>query len=403
MALLVIPQNLAIFSLPTPASWRVQPIRIAAVARSVLTRDVAFTTAQNDGYRMFNAGTAFALSLLATMLWASDLLLDPAAAAHTVGLRLLFPLIAAPYAIAALANRSSETLGALWLGGLVAAETVYALIVAQLGTHATIGCTGYLFFLLPSFLMAASMSIRINLLALVVVADWPLLLSAAGAAGELDWASYCVTIWPSAWLAAWAACAFTYVQRTSFECQKRLEVAARTDSLTGAANRAHFREAVAHTANLTQRYGSCFALIMTDIDHFKRVNDTYGHATGDMAIRHVVGICRQVVREVDLVGRLGGEEFGILLPETTEQGAMKVAQRIRGLLHQQRCRSDEDDELQVTCSFGIAAAQGFEEPDDLLRRADRALYRAKSLGRDRAELDETRSAGCGSPYHLAFW
>jgi diguanylate cyclase (GGDEF)-like protein len=170
----------------------------------------------------------------------------------------------------------------------------------------------------------------------------------------------------------------------NYKYQQRLLVAATTDAMTGAANRRRFGEALTEAINRARRYPSPLSVILLDIDHFKKINDTWGHETGDRAICHVVGLCGQAVRDVDLVGRMGGEEFTILLPETDGPAAITVADRIRALLHHQLLHADDGTPVQVRCSFGIASYQeGDTFCDDILRRADIALYQAKRGGRDR--------------------
>ncbi|WP_431857069.1 GGDEF domain-containing response regulator [Azospirillum sp.] len=174
------------------------------------------------------------------------------------------------------------------------------------------------------------------------------------------------------------------------DMQRQLERLATTDSLTGALNRGRFMARAANEVMRALRYARPLSAIMLDIDHFKKVNDTHGHATGDEAIRSVVRVCRSLVRGADILGRLGGEEFAILLPETPPQGAVLLAERLRRALAVTEVRIPGGVGVTFTVSVGVSALKpGEESVSALLARADEALYRAKNGGRNRVVCDET--------------
>ena len=159
-----------------------------------------------------------------------------------------------------------------------------------------------------------------------------------------------------------------------------------TDELTGLANRRHFQEISARELSQAQRFRSHFAIIMADIDHFKAFNDAHGHLRGDVVLKKVASIMLQNTRGIDLVGRFGGEEFVILLPKTTREGAMAAAEKLRQWVEQETFAGAQKSQPGgcLTLSLGVA-----EFPTDskdlyeLLDLADRALYRAKDAGRNR--------------------
>lgn len=155
-----------------------------------------------------------------------------------------------------------------------------------------------------------------------------------------------------------------------------------TDSLTGFYNRRYFYELAEIELRRTQRYNSSLSLVMIDIDYFKRVNDQYGHAAGDQVLVHLCECLRREVRESDIIGRFGGEEFVILLPETGLKNAAEVAERLRKTA--ETCSTPLDEsEVSVTISLGVASLdESCEDIDALFRRADQALYAAKQGGRN---------------------
>jgi len=166
------------------------------------------------------------------------------------------------------------------------------------------------------------------------------------------------------------------------ESNLKLYNSANTDSLTGLANRMRLDELFAHLQRIYERYQTSYAVVMVDLDHFKSINDRYGHHVGDEVLCFTAIQFEQGVRESDSVGRWGGEEFLLLLPETDEEGARRLAESLRLRL----CGGGHPDVGMVTASFGVAVVQVGESIDDLLKRADRALYLAKESGRNRVCL-----------------
>ncbi len=166
-----------------------------------------------------------------------------------------------------------------------------------------------------------------------------------------------------------------------------------TDELTGLPNSRAFREAIDNEAARAARFGHRLSLLILDIDHFKRVNDTYGHPQGDAVLRAIGGILAAESRAIDTSARYGGEEFVLALPETDSQGALEVAERIRARIEAEPIPvlGDDDGEraLSVTASFGVATIpDGAADAQTLIAAADAALYIAKRAGRNRVELAE---------------
>ena len=166
---------------------------------------------------------------------------------------------------------------------------------------------------------------------------------------------------------------------------KRALKAARTDVLTGLPNRRAFYNDAGREMDRAGRYGRPVSVIMLDIDHFKRINDTYGHVAGDEVLRHLAGILGQEKRSHDLVGRLGGEEFALLLPEASQEEAVSLAQRIRKTITAQPAVYN-GEAINFSASFGVARQKMADSLEIILDRADDALYTAKEAGRDRVEV-----------------
>ncbi len=146
--------------------------------------------------------------------------------------------------------------------------------------------------------------------------------------------------------------------------EAELRLLATTDPLTGLANRRHLIERAERELLRLQRFGNPFSLMTLDVDHFKRINDTYGHACGDRALCALAATCIGLLREIDMVGRMGGEEFTIVLPETVGDEAMLVADRIRRGIADIRCDSDTPGlEFGLKVSIGVAECSPGRDPD----------------------------------------
>jgi diguanylate cyclase (GGDEF)-like protein len=166
--------------------------------------------------------------------------------------------------------------------------------------------------------------------------------------------------------------------------QAELEKLTLTDPLTGVGNRRKLDEDIVREVSRVRRYGGKLSFLIADVDHFKAVNDTFGHETGDAVMRFVAQTLRANVRDTDLVARYGGDEFCVVMPGTGQADARAVAERIRARLEQTIAPSLDSAGLTST---GVAQLEEGEDADSLLKRADRALLRAKKKGRNRVVSD----------------
>lgn len=163
----------------------------------------------------------------------------------------------------------------------------------------------------------------------------------------------------------------------------QLEELALTDSLTGLPNRRAFVDAARREFARSRRHHRPLVVAICDVDHFKSVNDTFGHPIGDMVLRRVAEVMRRSTRTSEMVARYGGEEFVFLIPETTLAGAVALMERIRQTVKSEEVETGKGP-VRITASFGVALLEDADSDlDQTLRRADRALYEAKDGGRDR--------------------
>jgi diguanylate cyclase (GGDEF)-like protein len=179
-----------------------------------------------------------------------------------------------------------------------------------------------------------------------------------------------------------------HTRRQLEQAQVELLQLSRTDRLTQLWSRGYWEERLNEEFMRAQRFGEPVTLVMFDIDHFKRINDTYGHPVGDDAIRLVARTVRETAREIDICGRYGGEEFAVILPGTANAGAFHFCERLRTTIESSSIKA-QGQLVQFTSSFGIAEID--DETGDAkawLERADQALYRAKTSGRNQTRVFE---------------
>ncbi len=185
------------------------------------------------------------------------------------------------------------------------------------------------------------------------------------------------------WLVGHAAIALSNAR-----LHRTVEQQALVDSLTGLANRRLCSAALEKELARAERFGEPLTLVLADIDDFKRINDRWGHPTGDDVLKTFADRLRESVREIDLAGRWGGEEFALLLPGTDLEGGRQLAERIRGQLGVQELRAPDGEPILISASFGVASFPAAANKNELVSAADLALYEAKRTGKDQVVVAE---------------
>jgi diguanylate cyclase (GGDEF)-like protein len=204
----------------------------------------------------------------------------------------------------------------------------------------------------------------------------------------IDWANYSVAAAGLIFLivAALAGASTLRAQNRTRRMAEQLRQSATTDELTGLANRRAFMHALEIELARARRSGAPLSVAVADVDFFKRVNDQHGHAGGDDVLCALSRIAEQTMRTGDLVGRLGGEEFAILMPDTDELQARIACERLRGAVSGRKIRLASGEEVAVTLSTGVALLAVGDDRDRLVKRADGALYQAKEGGRNQVRM-----------------
>jgi diguanylate cyclase (GGDEF)-like protein len=185
------------------------------------------------------------------------------------------------------------------------------------------------------------------------------------------------------WLVGHAAIALANVRK-----HRTVEKQALVDPLTGLANRRLAEGALETELARAGRFDEPLALLMSDLDDFKQINDRWGHPFGDEVLREFATALAESIREIDLAGRWGGEEFAVMLPGTDLEGGAALAERIRANLRQRAIVAPDGERVEITASFGVAAYPGAKGKDELVGAADSALYEAKRSGKDQVARAE---------------
>lgn len=165
--------------------------------------------------------------------------------------------------------------------------------------------------------------------------------------------------------------------------ERQLEQMATTDQLTGALNRHAFFSDAAREITRARRYNHPLAVLMIDLDHFKEVNDTYGHAVGDEVLRQFAHSCMEILRDTDILGRMGGEEFAAILVETDQSQAAAIGERLREAVERTPITAENDISVSITVSIGVSMLRDGDTETSMLDRADKRLYEAKRTGRNK--------------------
>jgi diguanylate cyclase (GGDEF)-like protein len=334
------------------------------------------------------------LGLFVILFAAWDTWVDPQDAAATLRVRVVLVLLGAPAYVRGCLHLSVARRCAIVYATHMGAMMISAALLRDGLVLALPGLTGAMFVLAlvdprPRSWLAMALLSMLSFLGLAaLVLPGPLFLDAT------------LLFALSLPLAGSVALVTLALRRRAFTAEQSLLDATRHDSLTGALSRGYVTELARHDVALARRHARPLAVAMLDIDHFKRVNDVHGHATGDLVLCAMVGACRRCLRASDYLGRIGGEEFVCVMPETSAADALACAERIRREIAALRVPADAG-QLHITVSLGVAVLDDAHDHwETLLRAADAALYRAKMAGRDRivlAAADEgTRAVPCPS-------
>lgn len=323
---------------------------------------------------------------LAVGLWVWDWALDPPHAVEALPTRILMGAILTVYPVALVSGVRRTFLPWLLAFIVLAVETVFLYHLTLLKEGVVYGLSGFMYWYMISLFTGLSFHLKPTMLTVIAIALLPNILAPLDLAPQLRLSLYNALIWPTCLITLFGVLVLDRFYRRLFLYQSEIEHTARIDVLTGIANRFHFSEAAPVLVELCRRHDHAISAFMVDIDHFKRINDEYGHPEGDEVIRRVADSMRAKLRNTDLLARYGGEEFVVILPETSPRAAAMVAEAIRKNVTETPLALGDGSYVHFTVSVGVA---GYDHlPDEvglmeILKQADLRLYEAKQSGRNR--------------------
>ena len=335
-------------------------------------------------YSDVSRNVAVAGALLTLGLWLRDYADDPFGARATLAWRLLMASGVALYAFSLMVSARRWIKLAAGYVAVLTVEFVVLEIWTRLSGGYRAGFPGYMYIYLIAPMVLLPFSLRESLGVLLMVPLVPNAQVALGMAPGFPLLAFNALIWPACGIAVFAQREFDQLFRKLFLSQRQLSELATRDALTGLGNRRDFMARAEAACGLARRHRRELCVLMLDIDHFKAVNDRHGHAAGDDVLRLVSETFALALRNADICGRIGGEEFAAVLPETGPKQAMQTAERVRQAIADKALPTVHAPEpLRVTVSVGVAALSHSESLDELLARADKNLYEAKRTGRNR--------------------
>ena len=343
--------------------------------------DPEFNEKKLQDHKRFTAALLVITSLFLPSLWVWDYITDPVGAMNTIGLRLLYLLIIL-LAVAFWSDRFHYKQLAVALPlTLLVSEGIFVEILNRLGTGMTHGMGGFMYAMFLSVLAGQGIPLFISLGFTVMATALPHAMALAGLAPEFPHLRYGILMWPAMGLTMVTQCVLANEYAQRYQLEARLKALSNTDPLCGIANRRHFTQMLEREIQHNRRYGHSLFLLMLDIDHFKNVNDTYGHAVGDQVIRHLASTLQKELRSVDGLGRIGGEEFAIFITGGEPAHAKEVAERLRTQVEASPTPYSPTIAVHQTVSIGLAQLTSADIGSaDVFVRADRALYAAKNHG-----------------------
>ncbi len=333
-------------------------------------------------HRLFTANVFLFGAFLGVILWIWDYITDPVGAQETMLLRSFFLILLIEYLMVR-RWKNPYVLGWMALALVLLTLMDYLVILTHLEGGMVYGIAGFMFYMLLPPIAFQAFPLWLNILGIIIIAAFPQLFAEAGFVDGFQQANYAVLIWPAASIAILIQYFYARSYHHRYEMEKALEHLSYTDMLSGLYNRRYFMETFHNLLEHAKVSGSSLGLLIADIDRFKLINDRYGHPVGDEVIRSLSALLAREVGAAGIVARIGGEEFGILLPDTDMEASSKIAEQLRLATAQMRIDLQYEEPLAFTISIGMAVSDNKCDVAALFKKADQALYKAKQSGRNR--------------------
>ena len=349
--------------------------------RSALNEPKSMLYKKLKDHRFFTAHVFLFGGFLGVLLWIWDYITDPEGAQETIVYRLFFLILISGYVVIRQV-KNPYLLAWFSLFLVLITLTDYIMILTYLHDGMLYGIAGFMFYMLLPPIAFQAFPLWINIVSILLVAAFPQLLAWAGVIHGFQQANYAVLIWPAAFIATVIQYFYALEYHRRYHLEKALEKLSYTDMLSGLYNRRYFIETFNYMLSRSKLSKLPLILMIGDIDRFKSINDQYGHPAGDEAIKTISSVIQEKVGVKGIAARIGGEEFGILLPDTDAKQALKIAEEIRAAIAQQVITLPADTHFSCTISIGIAVSKSESTVSTLFKEADQSLYKVKHAGRN---------------------
>ena len=332
-------------------------------------------------HRFFTANVFLFGGFLGVILWIWDYITDPEGAHETIGYRLFFLILITGFIVI---RKTKNPYLLAWFSLFLVLITLadYIMILTHLHDGMLYGIAGFMFYMLLPPIAFQAFPLWINIVSILLIAAFPQLLAWAEVIQGFQQANYAVLIWPAAFIAIVIQYFYALEYHHRYHLEKTLEKLSYTDMLSGLYNRRYFIETFNYMLSRAKLSKLPLILMIGDIDRFKSINDKYGHPAGDEAIKTISSLIREKVGAQGIAARIGGEEFGLLLPDTDVEKALKLAEEIRASIAEQVITLPADIHFSCTISIGMAVSKRESTVSTLFKEADQSLYEVKHTGRN---------------------
>lgn len=347
--------------------------------RKLFLKDNDYFQKKLDDHKTISSLLFFIYAFLGPSLWMWDFAVDPIGAQDTIFLRLSFFFIFAISGLAFIYTSKVKLLFSLSVFSIMVTEILFIIILNRLDNGMVYGIAGFMYFLFFGILTLQGFSLLYNFLYIFIIVIFPHFLAWFGIAHNFEHYHYAALIYPAAFTVMLIQIGYSVSYNYRYNHEKKIKLISNTDYLTGIYNRKKINFVLNFFYSKYKRNSLAFGVMILDIDFFKKVNDTYGHNTGDKILIEFTQVVKKNIREIDIFGRWGGEEFILVVDSGDENKIFLFAEKIRKSIENHNFYKN----IKITASIGATLFKEKDSIEGLISRADQALYLSKNDTRNK--------------------
>jgi diguanylate cyclase (GGDEF)-like protein len=352
--------------------------------KDLLLKDKDYLIKQFEDHKHISGLLFFLYAFLGPILWIWDYNLDPIGAQSTIFLRLSYLIIFSISGFAFFYFKNVRFLFILSVVSILFSEFIFVIILNKLDSGMSYGIAGFMYFLFFGLLVFQAFPLYCNFIYSLSVIIFPHFLGFIGVASNFEHMNYATLLYPGVFTAMIMQLVYAKSYEYRYNYEKELKIASTTDFLTKAYNRNKINNVLTHLYKKYKRNSIPFGVIILDIDYFKNVNDTFGHNRGDEVLREFSCVVKNNIREIDIFGRWGGEEFIVIVEDIDIENLFMIAEKIRNAIANTKFTKVKS----ISASVGAAVIKEDDTVESLIARADRGLYKSKEEGRNKTTVLE---------------